>query len=280
MATAADRTERLDLDRQRDLGDLLSTAFTLFFRHLGVFLTIALVVVAPVVLLVDGVWGGVLADADDADPSVAASVVSAALSALVIPTLVTAAHVTAVQQLGHGEAPRVGASLARAGRVFAPVIVVVLLYALAVALGFVALIIPGIYLGVRLYFGAQSVIVDDRHGADALRRSAELTKDDWWRTFGTLIVLGILSAILGAVVGLPLGAIAGASDSGALLVVARVLEQTIALSFTALAATLLFFDLRARKQLPWQGESARPLPSAPERPESPAWEPPSAGPAS
>jgi hypothetical protein len=59
------------------------------------------------VILVDGGWGGALADGGDADPSVAASV-SAALGLLVIPPLVTALHVAVVQALARGEEPTVG----------------------------------------------------------------------------------------------------------------------------------------------------------------------------
>jgi hypothetical protein len=98
---------RLDLDRHRTLGELIGQTFELFGRHLATFLTLTLLVVAPVVILVDGGWGGALADGGDADPSVAASV-SAALGLLVIPPLVTALHVAVVQALARGEEPTVG----------------------------------------------------------------------------------------------------------------------------------------------------------------------------
>jgi hypothetical protein len=44
-----------------------------------------------------------------------------------------------------------------------------------------------------------------------------------------------------------------------------ILLQTVTLSLTAIFGTLLFFDLRARSQLPWQG-TPRISPVAPERP--------------
>jgi hypothetical protein len=88
---------RLDLDRPRTLGELVGLTFELFGRHLGTFLSLTLLVVAPVVILVDGVWGGYLADGGNADPSVAASGASLALGTVVIPPLVTALHVVVVQ---------------------------------------------------------------------------------------------------------------------------------------------------------------------------------------
>jgi hypothetical protein len=66
---------RLDLDEHRNLGDLIGLTFTLFGRHLAVFLSLTLLVVAPIEILVDGVWGGFLADANASAP-VAATTVS------------------------------------------------------------------------------------------------------------------------------------------------------------------------------------------------------------
>jgi hypothetical protein len=88
---------RLDLDRHRTLGELVGQTFELFGRHLATFLGLTLLVVAPIILVVDGGWGGALADGGDADPSLAAGSVSLALSVLVIPPLVTALHVAVVQ---------------------------------------------------------------------------------------------------------------------------------------------------------------------------------------
>jgi len=47
----------LDLGRPRELGDLVGTALGLFLRHFSLFFTPALIVVAPYVLVVDGIWG-------------------------------------------------------------------------------------------------------------------------------------------------------------------------------------------------------------------------------
>ena len=63
---------RLELDRPRTLGELVALTFELFGRHLATFLTLTLIVVAPAVILVDGVWGGYLADGGNAEPSAGA----------------------------------------------------------------------------------------------------------------------------------------------------------------------------------------------------------------
>ena len=52
----------IDLQRPRDVGELLTETFRTFGRRWHVFLAMTFVVIAPVVVLVDGVWGRVIAD--------------------------------------------------------------------------------------------------------------------------------------------------------------------------------------------------------------------------
>ena len=64
-------------------------------------------------------------------------------------------------------------------------------------LGFIALIIPGIYISVRLCVVAPAVVVEGHRGMDAMRRSWDLVKDNWWRVLGILLVVGIIGGDLG-----------------------------------------------------------------------------------
>lgn len=65
------------------------------------------------------------------------------------------------------------------------------LFSLAVGLGLVLLIIPGVYLAVRFAFAEAAVIAEGTSGPAALRRSYELTRGRFWPVFG-LISLCIL----------------------------------------------------------------------------------------
>jgi hypothetical protein len=255
---------RLDLDRHRTLGELVGQTFELFGRHLATFLGLTLLVVAPIILVVDGGWGGALADGGDAEPSVGAATTSLALSVVVIPPLVTALHVAVVQALGRGEQPAVGSALRAAAPRLAAAVGAVALYTMAVALGLLALVVPGVWLAVRWYFGAQAAVVDGLGPGDALRRSAQVVQTRWWRTFGVLIAFSLVTGVLGAGV----GAILRGIDNGAIYTSGYVLLEAVVVSLTAIFGTLLFFDSRARSSLPWQG----PPPAdwvAPERPERP-----------
>jgi hypothetical protein len=138
------------------------------------------------------------------------------------------------------------------------------LYVLAVAVGLVALIVPGVWLSVRWYFAAQATVVDGLSPVAALRRSAEVVETRWWRTLGAVLAFTLLVGVLGAVAGAVLGTI----DDGVIYISAEVLLQAVLLSLTAIFGTLLFFDSRTRTQMPWQG-TPRIEPHAPERPIQP-----------
>jgi hypothetical protein len=255
---------RLDLDAQRNLGELIGLTFTLFGRHLAVFLSLTLLVVAPIELLVDGVWGGFLADGGGASAPAAATTVSFLAAVVIIPPLVTALHVVVVQGLARGEEPAVGRALSAAAARLVPAVGAVSLYAVGVTLGLIALIVPGIWLAVRWYFAAQAAVVDGLQPAEALRRSALLVDGQWWRVLGVLVVFNLITGAFGAVG----RALIDQIEGGALFMTAWIVLQTVTLSLGAIFGTLLFFDLRSRSRLPWQG-APRIEPHAPERPIQP-----------
>ncbi|MCW3002913.1 MAG: hypothetical protein JWQ20_2211 [Conexibacter sp.] len=236
----------LDLSRPRDLGEILREALRLFGAHGSVFLTLTIVIVAPIGLLVDGVWGRALAEGPDAHPPAAVTLVTLMLSGFVLPALVTALNVSVVMGLARGEEPAVGTAFRRALPVVARALGAVALAAAGVALGTVALILPGIWLAIRWYVAAQVAVVEGLSGRQALQRSAQLVGDRWGNVLGLVLVTGLGFGLAGAL----LPALVGGA-SAPLYVAAMIVGQSIALSLTAIAGTLLYFDLRARRGEPW-----------------------------
>jgi hypothetical protein len=78
-----------------------------------------------------------------------------------------------------------------------------LLSSLALVLGFLLLIIPGVYLLTRLCFVESLVVAEHISGSRAMRRSFELTKDRFWPTFRLGLVLLLLVIVPAAAVVLP-----------------------------------------------------------------------------
>lgn len=238
------RPARLDLSRPRTYGELFQTSLQLFGRHADVLLTLALLVVAPVTLIVDGVWGRALADGADANPPVAAQVVSAAASLFLILPLVTASSALVVRNLGEGRAPSgVGPALRAGTRAFPRVLGAVVVYAIAVLAGCVLLLLPGIWLAIRCYFAVQAAALEGDPPGGAMRRSAELVRGQWWRTFGYLLGTGLLLGVAGSFATTAFAA----SGSGPLFVAGTAVVESVVLTITAIFATLLYYDLRARR---------------------------------
>jgi hypothetical protein len=237
------RPVRLDLSRPRAYGELFQTTLQVFGRHADILLTLALVLVAPVTLLVDGVWGGALANGVDASPSVASQAVSAAVSVFLVLPLVTASNALVVRDLGGGTAPRAVGGVLRAGaRVFPRVLGAVVLYAIAVLAGCVLFLVPGIWLAIRCYFAAQAAALDGDAPSAALRRSADLVQGQWWRTCGYLLGTALLLGVAGSFATTAFAA----SGSGALFVAGTAVIESIVICLTAIFATLLYYDLRVR----------------------------------
>lgn len=234
----------LDLSRPRSAAELLSTTVTLFARHAELFLPLTLLVTAPVVVFVDGVWGGALRDGPDYSPSHAAGATSLLLTAFVLPLLVTALHAVIVRDLGsRGSSPTVGQALRTAAPRLPAALGAVVLSSLGITLGLLLLVVPGIWLAVRWYFGAQAAVLDQMPPGAALTRSAELVKGRWWETFGALALSLIVFGLTGAFA----VAVAGLVGEPVAFVVLLTVIQAVALSLSALFGTLLFFTLRARR---------------------------------
>jgi Membrane domain of glycerophosphoryl diester phosphodiesterase len=259
----------LDLRRPRNLGDLLSTTFSLYGRHFAVFASIAFAVVIPLDAIFYGVMLGQFGSYDSTPPP-GTQLIATYTSLLIAQPLITAMHVAAVMAISEGRKPTLSESFVRGGDVFLAVLGALLLSWFFTILGFIALIIPGIYILVRLCVVAPSVVVEGHRGMGAIRRSWDLVKDNWWRIFGILIVVGIIGGLAGGILYIPGALIAEETGSGPIALAAQILVDAVTYSFQALTATLIFFDLKARREgAPPPGWYQQPPPPPPG-----GWQPP------
>jgi hypothetical protein len=237
-----DNSPSLDLARERGLAEVLATTLDLFTDRFALFLSVTLVVVAPTILLVDGIWGNGLVDgAHSGHLSGGSAVAGSFLTAVVVPPLVTALHAVIVRDLGTSSIPSVGGALREAAPRFPAAIGAILLYSCGTAIGLIFLVIPGIWLAVRWYFAAQATVIDGVTPLQSLAVSSQLIEGRWWRTFGALILTGV---IFGGTSDL-LRALIGAVHNGAVYMTLDITIQAAFISLTALFGTLLFFSWRA-----------------------------------
>ena len=156
-----------------------------------------------------------------------------------------------VEQLA-GRKPALPATLRAVLPYWSALVGTVILSVLAIVAGVVALIIPGVIMAIWFQFVGQVVILEHGTYLDALRRCRDLVRGAWWRTFGSLIAIGVAGAAASVVLtALVSGALQpqDASDRSKLVapLVANIPTSILVLPFSTIALTLVYLRLRARR---------------------------------
>jgi Membrane domain of glycerophosphoryl diester phosphodiesterase len=275
--------------RPLSVGEMLDAGFRLFRARFMTLILCVLVPVVPLTILAAAVQASVDPNAFDLDATTTtdsgtalAGTLIASLIQFGAAALAIAACFKAVSAAYLGEHAGAGESLRYGLGRLLPLIVAYLVVSIIVIVGLVFLIIPGIWLAVKLSMVFPSVVFDRKGPFGAIGRSWTLTAENWWRIFGTLLVVFLISFVLQLVLGGVVGGLLGASDSVSELTVAIALTlvNLIALALTyplwAAVTTVIYYDLRVRNeafdlQLLARGmgsDEAR-FESAPERPAAP-----------
>ena len=239
----------LDLRRPRDVGALIADAFTLYFRDFRTFFLIAVAVVVPVNLIVEGIGLGQLTADYDPSPGVAENLIPVVSSFFLIAPLTTAMSIYALLDLSDGRAPSAGSAIQRGLDIFAPLLLVMILYAATVILGAFALIVGAIFAFVVFVFCIQAAVVEGKRGSDALRRSWELVMGSWWRVFGVTLAANFLVGALSALIAAPFLGAADSTDSAVFQLIGQTIGGVLFAPPAALITTLLYFDQRLKKGL-------------------------------
>jgi hypothetical protein len=130
---------------------------------------------------------------------------------------------------------------------------------IAETIGFILLILPGfavfcaaVYLAVRWSLVVAAMMAEDIGPIRGLRRSWNLVSGSWWRTFGILLIVTILQLIITYGLFILFGVIAALFTAGdfqaAVVQVGGTLLGAVVSPITTIAVTLLYFDLRVRKE--------------------------------
>ena len=235
-------------------GAIIGEAWRLYKEHWKHFLPIALViflilaVVSLLLALVLGALGAVLG----------------ALIGIIGIFWLQGALVEAVADVRDGRADlSIGDTFRRVQPRLPSIIGAGLLAGLGIALGFVLLIIPGLFLLTIWSMIVPSIVLEGKGAMESFGRSRELVRGNGWSVFG-VIVLSILVVIAVAIVvsiatfGLP-------DEPQAFL--QNLIQNTLAYPFFALTLTLTYFALAGRATA---AEPAMTMPPPPPAPPPPA----------
>ena len=172
---------------------------------------------------------------------------------LVAGTLFTGMVVELVADVQDGRRDSSPGQLLRAVTpVLGQLILVGIIAGIGIVIGFVLIIIPGLFL-ITIWSVAAPVVVLEHPGAlAALKRSRELVSGNGWQVFGVILVLYIVVGVVSFII----EAAAESAGSGAGIVV-RVIVGVLTAPLAALAAAVLYFELRgpAPSQAPGAGDT-------------------------
>jgi hypothetical protein len=171
--------------------------------------------------------------------------------------------------------------------VIVPLLVAGILAGLGIGIGLILLIVPGLFL-LTIWAVIAPVIVIERAGAlESFGRSRDLVRGSGWGVFGVILVLFLLQVIVGAVIQALTNSV---SDDFIGYAIGDLIVRLLVGPLSALAAAVLFFELKALRGEPIVGTGSggavmaggpAPTPAeppAPPPPPGPEAPPPPAGP--
>ena len=170
----------------------------------------------------------------------AAAAILVALLFWVLSTLYQGMVVELVQDLQDGKRDHsVGDLLRSVGPVLLPLMAVGVLFAIGVGIGFILLIVPGLYLMTIWCVVAPVTVLEHPGVFAAFGRSRELVRGHGWAVFG--VILGIFFAVV--LVSIMAGLIASGLGTFGRSLVQWAVDTAVA-PVAALAATVLYLTLR------------------------------------
>jgi hypothetical protein len=249
------------------LGEILDVSIKICLAHWRTLIKAVLIVVVPVQIFGTIVNADYTVDSfqfgtdttqtaeeslDELNQYLGGLAIAALLQGLAV-LLATAACLRAIGQAYLGEQTDWRDSLGYAMRLVPSLLLLTLLYGLGLLLAFLLLILPGIWLYVAWAFATPVLLVEGLRGRKALGRSFGLVKGRWWRTFGILIVGFILAAIVSTIVQAVflIGIVVGEDNDTLVLIlsaIAGIVGLSVSTPFQAAVLTVLYFDLRVRKE--------------------------------
>jgi hypothetical protein len=249
--------------RPLSVGEVLDASFKVVRQSFGTLATCVLVVALPLNIVNTLITASTSDNAFNLDSAtttgdvstgtaLAGSLLTTVLS-LVLTTIAAAACFRAVSSVYLGEQPTVGESLSFAASKLMPLIWLSVLFTIGLIPAFIALVIPGIWLAVAWSVSYPALLFEDVRGSKALGRSFRLVRGRWWPTFGALLVMYLIVIVISGILGVLFGATLIASlDSEAVAAViytiVNTLSSLITLPLFAAVLTIIYFDLRVRKE--------------------------------
>jgi hypothetical protein len=235
-----------------DIGGVLGEAWGLYKRFLWQFVLTALVVFAVLDLL------SALAAAAARD-----GVTAGLFWAVIAFTIgvvgyfwVQAALVELVHDVRDGRADRSVGETYRAVQPRLPAVIAAgVLAAIAIGIGFLLLIVPGLFLLTIWSMLVPVIVIEGRSASEAFTRSREVVRGNGWSVLGLIIITFLLVAIASALIRLVFSPLPDFLDNW----IGSLVAHSLTIPFAAATLTTAYFHLTARAAV-GAPEAAEPTP--------------------
>jgi hypothetical protein len=230
--------------RQRDIGELLDETIALYRRNFALFAGIVAVLAVPQALL------GVVAAVYSGTFLGGAAILLIFLSTMLYIVMI-AALARAISRRYLDETTTIADAYRSIGwSIIVRLVGASVIWFLCIGMSFAFFVIPAIVFAVYWLFVPQVIVLEGVTAANSLGRSWRLVQGSFWRVFGYGIVVfiayGVLQIGVTQAIGLALSPLGVAAPVLGGLVSASI--STLALPFLLGAITLLYYDLRIRKE--------------------------------
>jgi hypothetical protein len=273
--------------RPLSIGETLDAGFRLLRARFGTLLVCVLVPMVPLSIISTIIVASTDDQAFDVNSSATTSDDGAAIAGTLIGALIqgaaaalaVAACFRVISSAYLGERAEAGPSLRYGLSRLLPLMVAYIVLSIVLGVSALFLLLPAVFLGVKWSVTFAAIVAERAGPFRAMGRSWELTRGHWWRVFGTLLVVVLISLVLYLAVVAGLGGAIATSDDmseftyATLTTALTVILFAILYPLVASIITVIYYDLRVRNegfdlQLLAQGVGADTsrFESAPERP--------------
>lgn len=263
----------IELRQERDFSDKINATFQFTVQHVKPLGLCLLYFVSPLTLLA-GIAGGlyqsnILALARETSssrpafgfnysffsPEYAATLLLSSLAGVLL-TLTVYAYLLHYEETGERSTPE--QTWARLRASLLPSVGLSVLYLLAVLVGALFCLIPGIYIAIAFSLGYIVLLREGLGITESLGRSYRLVQENWWSTFGLILVISLVAGIASGVLSIPTYLLTFMTmlkvieeNNTALLILATIVSTTGSTLFQAvvvIATAFQYYNLVEKKE--------------------------------
>ena len=254
---------RYSLPRPGEISNLISTSFDAYKSNASSFLALALISSIPATIFLAvgddlfNYFSGLMEDTTEKSPTIDRpnwALIFPLLTLAILGEIVSTASII-FGSAQHMNKEKVGVSKCVSysfSSIFRLISVVIIFALVLIIPGILSIFFIGIplliFLIVKFWFVSCFVIIENSGITEAFRGSWNLVKSKWWVTFGTGLIIIIITALASALMSFVTGQAGSLLDNEIITHVLRGIATTVIAPFQAISTGIYFLGLRESKR--------------------------------